>query len=390
MSRDRGEAGATRLVHIGPHKTGTTAIQGALDRARASLIEHGIIYAGEGRHARHAALAAVGRPALVGDRPPHHDDWRVLVDEVTAAADRRAVVSSEFFADGDDAAARRVVADLGGERVHVVVTLRPLAAIISSQWQQYLQNRLRETYEDWLQSIFTQPPLSKPTPTFWRRHRHDQLVERWAVAAGDPRRLTVIMVDESDRDRLLRDFESLLGLPTGLLVPETTATNRSLTLAEAELVRQLNHEFRDRAWPDHIYSRYLRFGAVEQLKVGRRPDAGEPRVTTPEWALEQAAAIGARAAERISALGVRVLGDLSALGSIPRPPATAPADGAPTLPIAAAVEAVVGAVLASGDTDPRAQRLDHRRVHDVTTAELMGVLVRRGGRRLGRTLRRER
>ena len=35
------EAGA-RLLHIGPHKTGTTAIQGAFDLARGRLAEHGV------------------------------------------------------------------------------------------------------------------------------------------------------------------------------------------------------------------------------------------------------------------------------------------------------------------------------------------------------------
>ena len=65
-----------------------------------------------------------GRHARIGDCPP--------------AAPRG--LSSEFFAEADDATARRVIADLGGARVHVVVTLRSLTRILPSQWQQYLQN----------------------------------------------------------------------------------------------------------------------------------------------------------------------------------------------------------------------------------------------------------
>jgi hypothetical protein len=48
---------------------------------------------------------------------------------------------------------------------------------------------------------------------------------------------------------LLRVFESMLGLPGGFLVPEDRAANRSLTTAEAELVRLLNEEFSRRDWP---------------------------------------------------------------------------------------------------------------------------------------------
>ena len=36
-----------RLIHIGPHKTGTTALQWAMHVARDSLHEQGVHYAGD-------------------------------------------------------------------------------------------------------------------------------------------------------------------------------------------------------------------------------------------------------------------------------------------------------------------------------------------------------
>ena len=65
------------------------------------------------------------------------------------------------------------------------------------------------------------------------------------------------MLDESDRLMLLRVFESMLGLAAGFLVPEERAVNRSLTAAEAELVRLLNSEFSRRAWPHRDYGRFM-------------------------------------------------------------------------------------------------------------------------------------
>ena len=77
---------------------------------------------------------------------------------------------------------------------------------------------------------------------------------RWAAVTG-PENLTVIVVDEADRLMLLRVFESMLALPEGFLTPEENAANRSLTAAEAELVRRLSEEFSRRKWPLRNYSR---------------------------------------------------------------------------------------------------------------------------------------
>jgi hypothetical protein len=41
-------AGA-RLLHIGPHKTGSTAVQGAFHLARERLAAQGVVYPGQGR-----------------------------------------------------------------------------------------------------------------------------------------------------------------------------------------------------------------------------------------------------------------------------------------------------------------------------------------------------
>jgi hypothetical protein len=381
-----------RLLHIGPHKTGTTAIQGAFDLARARLAAHSVVYAGAGRQPLLAALAVTGQPALLGGLQPDITLWRKLARDVRGAASQRAVVSSEFFAGADQAAASRIIEDLGGEQVHVVVTLRPLARILPSQWQQYLQNGYCMPYLEWLDGIVSKQPKT-PTPGFWRRHRHDELVTRWATAAGT-QNLTVIVVDDSDRLMLLRTFESLLGLPDGFLVLEDGVTNRSLTFAEAEVVRLLNKEFKRQKWPDSTYARFMRYGAIEQMKAARQPSPGEPKIVTPVWALERAAEIGAEMARNIQALGVRIVGDLSTLG---RPPAGPPETGAGTgpaarlIPLEAATQAVLGTLIACGVAGQTAgaqqqRAMADRLVREVTAVSLAAVLVKRGRERARRTL----
>ncbi len=251
------------------------------------------------------------------------------------------MLSSEFFCQADAATVRRVVTDLGGDRVHVVVTLRSLTRILPSQWQQYIQNGFHFRYTEWLEGILSDPP-STPTPAFWLRHRHDELVARWAAVVGKEN-LTVIVIDESDRLMLLRVFESMLGLPDRFLVPEETAANRSLTAAEIELVRQVNEEFSRREWPQRNYSRFMRYGVIEQMKNTRLPSAGEPKIATPAWALDRAADISAEMAANIEALGVNIVGDISALGMRPGEQPESAAD--PVLPVEAAARAVLGALI---------------------------------------------
>lgn len=436
-------APASRLVHIGPHKTGTTSVQSAFHSGRAMLREHGVHYAGSEEQPLLAALAVAGGGGMRGQRPARPADWTDLTAEVREAGDQRVVVSSEFLSFADDAAARRVVTELTGGPVHVVITLRPIYKIAPSQWQQYVQNWLRVPYGEWLDGMFRRPPYEEPTPSFWRRHKQDALVRRWTEVAG-PENLTVVVADESDPGMLLRTFEAFTGLPEGSLVPTKNAANRSLTFSEIELVRRLNLEFHKRRWPDDAHARFVRLGAARRMKTGRLPAPGEPRLPMPTWALERSAEVGAETVETITSLGVRVVGDLSALAEVPDKAAAEeeltavpplPGDAAalavlgaiaasdrvdqaterqltrviaalaaerepggdlpalPPVPTDAVVLAVVGAITASGEVAPVRQKaaaaavpVEQRQVRNVTARDLIRVVARRGRRRLRRQL----
>lgn len=370
----------TRLLHIGPHKTGTTALQGALFAAKEVLPQYGVEFPAHSRHPMEAALAACARPAMMGDTVPTDKHWTRLLAQVRASGDRTSVVSSEFFADAaDDATVERIVEQLGGDRVHVLVTVRPLAKIMPSQWQQYVQNGLRMGYEDWLEHMLRKPPYEKPNPSFWRRHRHDRLVERWARAVG-PERVTVVVVDDRDRGGLLRTFEALLGLPDGLLQPVPDTANRSLTLAETEMLRNLNVEFRGNGLPDELYSKLVRNGAVMHMKNACSPTQQDVKITTPRWAVEAAAGIGAEMAEGIGRAGVRVIGDPALLSAVPHQaePAAEEARIAPEV----AAQALYGALAAAASVPARPTQA--RSVHQTPSKELVRVLGHRCLKRLRR------
>ncbi|WP_392967607.1 hypothetical protein [Streptomyces sp. LN245] len=59
----------TRLLHIGPHETGTTSVQGALFAAKDAMAAHGVRFPAHGRHPMEAALAVCGQARDDGRRP---------------------------------------------------------------------------------------------------------------------------------------------------------------------------------------------------------------------------------------------------------------------------------------------------------------------------------
>ena len=114
-----------RLIHVGPPKTGTTAIQSAFVRVRDELPELGVHYAGRGSRPRAAAAALTGVGVSARQRPSMAA-WEALVQEVRDAGPLRVCISNEQFAAADDDAANRLVNDLGGNDAHVVMVVRPL------------------------------------------------------------------------------------------------------------------------------------------------------------------------------------------------------------------------------------------------------------------------
>jgi hypothetical protein len=373
----------TRLLHVGPYKTGTTALQGAFHSARTELAAHGALYAWKGRQAKEPAVAVTGAD-------PPGAPWQALCEEVAGAGGRRVMISSEFFSNADARAARAVVKGLTGGDVHVVVTLRPLLKILPSHWQQDVKHGRCHSYEDWLTGLLRLSPDEEcPTPEFWHRHRHDVLLERWADAVGRDN-LTVVVVDDAEPERLFRTFEGLLDLPEGLLVPEDDGANRSLTLSQAELLLQLNRRLAERPWKAYPRRTMVRQEVVPHMQA-YRPQPGEPRITTPAWAEEAAAAVAEEMVARIAKLGVRIIGDLAALTPPPAGPAHTSGTAAPEfIPTAAAVEAVLGGIAAgSAATRSRQARLssatEDSSIRKVATKDLLRVVGRRGFRRLRRT-----
>jgi hypothetical protein len=383
------------LAHVGVHKTGTTAIQSVLTQQRSVLEGHGVVYPGRNSNHHKAAMALTGtkwgrvekdgRPI-----PPRH--WSDLVHEVQHT-DKRVVVSSEFFGDTRDPHGERLRDDLGKDRLHVVIGIRPLPHVLASAWQQTLKLGRHSTFDEWLQKVYLGAPTANPRG-FWGRYDYGGAVRRWSDWVGHDQ-VSVIVLDDQDHSWQPRVFESLLDLPAGVIDGVSPGrSNRSLTAPEAAAIRRAN-EMMDKHVDWLIYEPLIRNGAIVAMVENRTPDPGEPRIATPDWAVQHAVEQGGRAADEIADSGVRVLGRLELLGQVPERMAANPltAEEATAInepgavPLEAFAQAVAGTVAGAlrhgvrpiGDLGADAQL-----VKDTTAKDLLGVVARRTKRRLNR------
>jgi len=344
----------TRVLHIGPHKTGTTSLQSAFHACRDAVMEQGVHYAGRGRHPMGAVLAAIGHSSPRHDdhTPPDTRKWERILREIHTTDAPRVLLSSEFFADARNRSIRSVIEQVGAEQVHVVVTLRPLAKIIPSQWQQYVQSGATMPFDEWLTTIFENPETAAK---FWRRHRHDRLIERWAAVVGDDR-VTAVVVDDSDHDSVLRSFEQIMGLRTGTLVADRSLVNRSLMRGEVEAVRAFNVEFWNAHLPRSLHTRLIRSGASHYLQA-RKPEPDEDKVLMPRWALDRACAVTDEIIAGITATNITVTGDLDLLRQQPRSQETAGQQAPPTVTPEVAARFARGVLVAADVLSAPSERL---------------------------------
>lgn len=382
-----------RLLHIGPHKTGTTAVQQAFDRARPELKRFGVHYAGRTTQTYDAAVDLLGNPGRLGV-PRRRGAWDELVDEVRAAADQRVVISSETFSGAKDDTIARLRDDLG-DRLHVVRAVRRLDKLLPSQWQQTVVNGSRTPYVRWLRDV-----LSGEGHRFWRRQSYRALTERWARVVG-PENVTVIVVDDNDHRHILDVFERLTGLPSETLELSPTVDNRSLTANEAAVARNFNVALKRNRWSARTQFRLMRLGALRGFK-GRPTDPDDVRLAIPTEFAAAVAEVSNREVDALASLGVRVVGDLESLrldaGAMRTVPAATFTESGLTLAPEAVADAVVALVeraLATGKEplvakvgDPEQTHLASIRGSDlppalVSTWDLNREVARRGLSRVG-------
>ena len=329
------------ILHVGFHKSGTSALQESFAAQRAELAAAGVLYPNIGRKAHHRIAWALtqkpwGWKARGGETTPFKH-FAKMVRLINRSGSEKILLSSEFFSELTSEQIEKIGGAIKGREVKILFTLRPLVKLLASSYQQYLKYGTKADYVEWLHSVLDEPGVSKVNPTFWKRHMHGDVVARWSEVFG-AQAVTVVIADESKPEFLFDCMNEILGLDKGFLKAQSTGSNRSLSSEEVSLLLELNRKFpKEREWSEYLT--FIRNGYIRQLTDHVPVKKDSAKLLTPTWAIEKANGIATNSKQKINSLGVKVLGDLESLDT-----ATVPT-GEPTYPTSIDIETVAAAML---------------------------------------------
>lgn len=191
------------IIHIGNHKTGSTAIQTSLSNDRDELISHNILYLNTGRikNAHHSWANALRKFGVVGfPEVPNITDLIIKAKvEITKTSPNLVILSSEEFITLTDKDLNELKAffDLF-DQIDVVCYLRNQAAHFESSykfsvlWSPVSEKR---NFDDYLDFMLME----------WRYNDYGNLLEKYF---SHPKINKVFLIDF---DSVIRDFALIKG-----------------------------------------------------------------------------------------------------------------------------------------------------------------------------------
>ncbi|WP_395690445.1 hypothetical protein [Nocardioides sp.] len=297
-------------LHVGAPKTGTTYVQDRLAVNAKELAGHGVHLPTTSSlvdpplaHFR-AALDLLGQDW--GGTPGHADGaWDALVRRIQRRSGT-VVVSHEILAPATPAQVAKVMRDLAGSEIHVVYTVRDLARQVPAAWQESVKQGRRWSYRRFLDRFV------KGRTWFYRAFDVPRVLGTWG-AGLPPDHVHVVTVppsaDDSTGDVLWERMCAALRIDPAWAPVDSDRSNRSLGIAETQVIRQLNRRMDRRAMRESYYDELIREMLAQGELVRRRSAA----VTLPPdrypWAQERAE----RWIEWIEGSGVHVVGDVDDL-----------------------------------------------------------------------------
>jgi hypothetical protein len=213
------------ILHVGPHKTGTTSIQSCLKSlfGNESPLPPTWYPPPEPRGPGHAALA---------DSLLNYDTSQLkrIVQKARSAEVERLLLSSENFCRIGDDSWRKIAADcFSGCAVTLVTTQNPMGPRISSIWQESIKQGRQATFESSVERILQDPGLSTTH------------IPEIARAIGASQAVVVYSRTNDPSRRLLENFLQAIGEDEDRLSNiDMLHENRRIGMIEVELFRRLN------------------------------------------------------------------------------------------------------------------------------------------------------
>ncbi len=312
------------FLHVGLPKTGTTFLQTTMWHNRPLLRAQGMLYPGQRRMDHHDATVQVRRRSDYPTRDPQGPDpeaWDRLLAEWSSTPDATSLlISHEFFSLCTDAQAQRVVDDLAGAEVTVVMTVRAYVRQWPAVWQEAVKMGDTRSLDEFMESAFTQAPRGAWS---WRSQSIPDIASRWSSAVP-PERLRIVTVPPpgSSPDLLWQRWCAAVEIDDTGFDRDLTFSNESLGAQQAALVRRVQDRVDSSLEPNRERHRWVRGYLAHEVLLRQRGDRFALR---PPHA-EELARRAAEAVEVVQAGRYQVFGDLQELLAPPPADTTHPDD----------------------------------------------------------------
>jgi hypothetical protein len=326
-------------LHVGAPKSGTTYLQGVLAANRSRLADAGVLLVGQSQLDRiHAAMVVREDPRLAELDDRARAAWSRLVREIREWPGEVSLLSYELFAGASQVQIARVLEDLAGIEVHVVITARDLAKAVPSSWQEKLKFGLVTRLEDWVP-----PPESAGVRSEWGWRTMDPagVAKRWGAALPASQVHIVTTPRAASPEELWRRFAAACSLPSGGFELSVERVNESLGLVEAELLRRINERMRPPITGSREHSVWVRDTLAHSIlaRLGTEP------IGVTESQLADAVTRAEAATAAILAADYDVQGDLADIAASPGTSARTPSQASESELLASAVETIVSLLL---------------------------------------------
>jgi hypothetical protein len=307
---------AKLFLHVGFHKTGTTSLQDALNRNRKELLSQGLVYPKTRKfRAQHEFAWSAGQRGwgwkqFGGSQAGPGPARRMF--SLIRSSKQDVVISSEFLSELTPDKIQKLLSSIGDKDLRVIFTVRPVAKILPSAFQQEVKNGSKLSYDRWLKRVLEPEKENRNKTRFWTRHSHHIEIAKWAGVVGKER-VTVIISDESRPEFLTESFFKLIGADTSnFRESKKDVVNRSMDVAEIELLRRLNEKFdRNLGWDEYVAS--IRSTIVKTWTQSPASESSPGRLANPEIFKDRINQKVQEVTQGIKNLGVEIIGDVGSL-----------------------------------------------------------------------------
>jgi len=213
------------VLHIGPHKTGTTSLQQSFLERYGSDKPQKIWYPTPKKNGPgHAELAW---SFYQNADPTSHLLLAKLLNAGLKNGCEKVIISAEDFSHLEDSSIFLLKRHLKGISIHLVATFTPLRKRLTSTWQEMVKHGYDGTIENFLDDL-------KEFKQF-----QSNLIER-GVRILMPSKTSIVHVDNSSSPRkLFHDVSACIGIE---IKTTQTSLNQSLGKIETTLLRFLNQK----------------------------------------------------------------------------------------------------------------------------------------------------